>query len=109
MKEALKIETECVDDILLLLAHSKGLLNLQITGAMNWAPTHGDQSRLNLYYVLSIVKRVKYPARFNNIDRNYHVILYHAYHAIHCAFSRDSIYQHDQGVAAQHGTWSNGQ
>ena len=44
------------------------------TGAINWAPTDGDKSRLNLNHTLLMVKRAKYIARFNDIDGIYHVM-----------------------------------
>ena len=56
------------------------------------------------YFLLGQNRIIYLPlARFNDIDGIYHVILYHIYHAIYCAYGRGSIYQHDPGVAAQHG------
>ena len=54
------------------------------TGIMNWAPTHGNQSRLNLHHTLFIAKRVQCLARFNHIDGKYHAIPHQIHPAIHC-------------------------
>ena len=64
-----------------------------ITGAINYAPTHGDQSRLNLHHISFIAKRVQYLARSNHIDGKYHAITHQTYPAIHCVLGRGPIYR----------------